>query len=538
MEPERTVNSFLSPIVDDLESLEKGTLLLHPNFLAFRARLLCITADLPALRKLLSFCGHSGKTGCSKCKKRGNPIRSEKGKVKYVWDDLKTGKPRKHVEARSAAQAYKEVENQNQDRVHLKKRFFRDNPLYRLHYYDPIRMHVVDSMHNLFLGIVKTHLEEIFQSYPNDLVEMEKKIDEVKKYLTGEHGRTPENITQRLSSAKAAEVKNFAFFYSEYVFEGILSDRDYDCWNSLLLFLQLICAPSVSSESLDNAKAILKSYLTKYKNCYSNQSMSINFHMASHLTDSCKDFGPLHVFWCFAFERLTGDLQKLKLSPINIEIQIVNRISLEFFIGSTLNKYKDGQQPEILIPESILRFLDGRIEERERKKGLPISKPRSHPCPSPLTPLTGAESFEAEFIGSCEQATLSEYLPQIRLVTGENVANCFLLYSRFRLENTILHGYSWKQSNKCNIAFSTVEAGHVIQLIGRVEFFFKPVSSPKEFRLALVSVWQRGSRYWNFEMVKPDFRQTKMVIPIGRIEEQVSLIPKGSELMVIRMGDH
>ena len=49
--------------------------------------------------------------------------------------------------------------------------------------------------------------------------------------------------------------------------------------------------------------------------------------MHNHLKDCIPDVGPLHSFWCFAFERCNGILEKMQMSWKAPEIQLIHKFS-------------------------------------------------------------------------------------------------------------------------------------------------------------------------------------------------------------------
>ena len=73
-EPAGDINSFLSPLVDDLWTLYRGVSFEHTSCLrkniSIRAVLLCVTCDLPATRKACGFSNFNALYGCSKCLKQ------------------------------------------------------------------------------------------------------------------------------------------------------------------------------------------------------------------------------------------------------------------------------------------------------------------------------------------------------------------------------------------------------------------------------------------------------------------------------------
>ena len=73
-EPKQHINTFLSPLVQDLQVLFDGITFQNPSailgYTTLRAMLLCITCDLPATRKVCGFSNFNGLYGCSKCMKK------------------------------------------------------------------------------------------------------------------------------------------------------------------------------------------------------------------------------------------------------------------------------------------------------------------------------------------------------------------------------------------------------------------------------------------------------------------------------------
>ena len=72
-EPPLHINSYLDPLVEELIALyTMGMCISSPDFsesITVKAVLICSSCDIPACRKVLGFCGHASKHGCSKCTK-------------------------------------------------------------------------------------------------------------------------------------------------------------------------------------------------------------------------------------------------------------------------------------------------------------------------------------------------------------------------------------------------------------------------------------------------------------------------------------
>ena len=43
---------------------------------------------------------------------------------------------------------------------------------------------------------------------------------------------------------------------------------------------------------------------------YGQQLITSNIHLFLHITECCRDYGPLYAFWCYLFERMNGILGK------------------------------------------------------------------------------------------------------------------------------------------------------------------------------------------------------------------------------------
>lgn len=72
-EPSRTVNSYLTPLVLELqEAWTAGFRVPTPHDMSVSVKLVlsCVACDIPASRKVCGFLGHSAALGCSKCLKR------------------------------------------------------------------------------------------------------------------------------------------------------------------------------------------------------------------------------------------------------------------------------------------------------------------------------------------------------------------------------------------------------------------------------------------------------------------------------------
>jgi len=497
----------------------------------FKALLLCISCDLPGLRKLLSFYGIGGIRACSKCWKAGFWRNSH-----VCWDGIQEYAQRTHQELLQAAELYlSEVSNKNRDGNHVKEHFARWNPLYLVPGIDLARIHVIDPMHNLFIGIGKSHLDLIFKTViPDQLEEIERKIEQVSHQIRSDVGRRPDNLTSRLGSAKAVEIKNFILYYSEIVFDGILVEDQLLCWVLLVQFMRLACSPVVTPTLLQHAFVIYKNYLTIFTRLFGKENVSINFHMCLHLEENMLDYGPISGFWCFAFERLSGELQKIVITSINLEIQIMSRMLLEDFISTVIRDPSFG----LKIPQKIVRFLQKGIKDIEGKNTSRfLSRTRETPCPLPTQAINGSEKLDGEFLGPSTFGILEkdDFL-ELQKIIKFPLNNSLLKYKRYRLGHTVLTSSSWKSGHTYFAATLSHQNGFQSSF-GFVEFFFSVTSRCGLHHMAKVGFFRKNGTVENFELVTEDIQGRFTIIPIARIERLVALVPRGECRAVIYLPE-
>lgn len=159
-EPRGVINSYLSPLVQDLLDFYQGvkmkvvTGMLCPLSLTFKVALISVIADIPAARKVAGIVGHSAKLGCSRCLKEFT-CTSFGEKLNYSgfnrdeWTSRTNESHRRYAEKHKHAKtksARGEIESNHGTKYSI---------LLKLPYYDAIKFVVIDPMHNLLLGTTK-----------------------------------------------------------------------------------------------------------------------------------------------------------------------------------------------------------------------------------------------------------------------------------------------------------------------------------------------------------------------------------------------
>ena len=189
-------------------------------------------------------------------------------------------------------------------------------------------------MHALFLGIAK-HTVKTWRDLDITTMEhlgiIQEKVDNMTP--PPKVGRIPQKIQSGFTAFTADEWKNWIVLYSPYVLCGVLPDTDYQCWCLFVEACQLICKPILKKEHILLAHDLIVRFCTIYEQLYGKDRCTPNMHMVCHLKDIFLDYGPVHGYWCFSFERYNGMLEAMHKSWVNPEKQLL----LKFFDFQLVN---------------------------------------------------------------------------------------------------------------------------------------------------------------------------------------------------------
>ena len=153
-EPSLHLNSFLSPLVSELLDLWKGVDLKLPDGKSakFRCALLGVSCDLPAGRKVCGFLSYVANLGCTRCYQGfslGFVTRDYSNFNKSSWTLRTNNKHRSDVK-KILQCTCKTGRSRMESECGCRPSVLLDLP-----YFDPVRMLLLDPMHNLFLGTAK-----------------------------------------------------------------------------------------------------------------------------------------------------------------------------------------------------------------------------------------------------------------------------------------------------------------------------------------------------------------------------------------------
>lgn len=116
-------------------------------------------------------------------------------------------------------------------------------------------------------------------------------------------GRIPHKIFSGFASFTADQFKNWIVHFSLITLRDILAPNDLECWRHFVLACRLLCSRQLGMNQIRLADALLLQFCKCTERMYGKRTITPNMHMHCHLKDCILDYGPLHGFWLFSFER-------------------------------------------------------------------------------------------------------------------------------------------------------------------------------------------------------------------------------------------
>lgn len=326
-EPKLTINSYLTPLVLELNEAWKNGLHVSTNtgvFICVKLALSCVTCDIPASRKVCGFLGHNATLACNKCLKKfdvnfGQPTDySGYDRDKWIFRS-------RDQHLHSVKRAQKEITKTGRQSAESELGV-RYSVLLALPYFDPIKFVAIDAMHNLFLGSGK----HTFEVWIDKQILTKEKLLDIESKLKLFHvpvgvGRVPSRISSCYGTFTANQWKNWITVYSPVLLKDILPSDHMNCWLLFVRACSILCSYCIKQTEVMSADLFLGMYCQKFQELYGNMSCSFNMHLHLHLKQTFLDFGPPHASWCFAFERYNGILGSYHTNNREIESQIMKK---------------------------------------------------------------------------------------------------------------------------------------------------------------------------------------------------------------------
>ena len=336
-EPSLDINPFLSPLIDELLDFLPGVSMSVHSYNTpqlVRCALLCVACDIPACRKVSGFLGHSATLGCSRCLK---PFPGSIGQKDYSGFDRSKWPPRSNEQHWKDVNTIQKCRGKTERSQLESKLGCRYSVLLKLPYFDPVRMSIIDPMHNLYLGTAKTILKNVWLNQgmltKADLTNIQKCVDSTN--VPPMVGRIPLKIASSFAGFTADQFKNWTNLFSLVALHDILPSDHLECWRHFVLASRLLSQMQISLTHVKLADALLLQFCRRVERMYGPSVVTPNMHLHAHIEQCILDYGPVYNFWLFGFERYNGILESFPSNNRCVEIQFMQRFTRETFLYSS-----------------------------------------------------------------------------------------------------------------------------------------------------------------------------------------------------------
>lgn len=458
-EPKKHINSFLKPLVKELQQLWKGVSLKTRNGLQVlvRAALICVGCDIPAARKVCGFVGHSALRGCSKCL-LSFPRNAFGEKGDYTNVNRSDWIPRKSDEHKVNAQAHKSCNTLTNQKAIERDTGVRYSVLNELPYFDPPRMCVIDPMHNMLLGTSK-HMLEAWKTLG---ILPEKSWENIQTRVNSfvtpsDVGRIPSKIASGFSGFTAEQWKNWTIYFSLFSLKDVLPSDHYNCWHIFVKACFLLCRRSITAAQVSEADELLLEFHKKVVELYGNEWCTPNIHLHGHISECIKDFGPVYSFWLFAFERLNGILGSYNTNNRNISVQLMQRF-LDSKLYAPHNWPSDYVNTFLPVLEHF-NYQKGSLQQTTLETVISSSDDEVTPLP-PINECAFSQN---------ELPYLQQILANYREISTDH--SVLMLYHKakaIRINNRFVVGSKYSRYYKCSLVLA--KKGENISL-AEIKFF-------------------------------------------------------------------
>lgn len=375
-EPEGHVNSYLSPIVDDLLSLYTGIEIqsFGSEVIFSRSLLLPVLADMPASRKLSQYKSHKADLPCDKCRfqaVREKGTRGASGKMSFYTSQ--SCPQRTDGKVRKAMNMYKKAASKASAQTISQKEGVKYSELTRLPYFNMVQNFLIDPMHNILMGLV-SDIGEVLISNSDGLM-TDKERETLANRLSAlripyDVGRLPKTMLEKMSARglKAQQWKNFIVTYARVCLWNIVPNQLYHTVKCLAELVELILKDPITRQEVDAISSLLHKHHGLYAKFFGKFEVSVNYHMALHIPELIQNWGHPTSWWCFPYERHIGLLGDVNTSGKTVEEEIFRNCVMQHLIDGAKVPSLDDIVSENDVPHPLKPFLNHSQNYYEEEK--------------------------------------------------------------------------------------------------------------------------------------------------------------------------
>src|SRR5579871_4979987 len=172
-------------------------------------------------------------------------------------------------------------------------------------------------------------------------------------------GHAPRRINNHYKGFKAVEWKEWLIHYGTPLLWKHLDETYLANFRDLGTFYRLATAPAVSYHDLSQIASIARNFVCRYEKIYYRNEQArlpvctINIHSILHFADWIADFGPACYFWQFPMERFCGIIKPMARSKSKLGTSIANGVVIAEHLSHLRFVHPDFAEPETTVSEDI-----------------------------------------------------------------------------------------------------------------------------------------------------------------------------------------
>ena len=143
-------------------------------------------------------------------------------------------------------------------------------------------------------------------------------------------GRFPEGTSTRIGFWKAEEIQKFAYPPSQLVFDGVLSNEEYDLWLAAVRIFECLFGfgrNGMMPEMLSTLKPLIWIHNIFTEEVHGGKSCVISLHNLIHLTDNIRRFYCPENYLCCTFERAVHTYVERSSNKKHMELTFTKAVS-------------------------------------------------------------------------------------------------------------------------------------------------------------------------------------------------------------------
>lgn len=335
------MSAFFYPLLKDIRDMnDAGGIVINKEekTYTFLPLILSACCDLPAKADLQGTIGHSGRYGCGYCLHPGILIKGDKKLVvRYVKGSDNYG-IRSHEKMMDT---YGQMEST--PILGIKK----ISCMVAAYDFDLIHSFPIDWMHCVHLGIVKKilslWLDTDHRGKPHNMskrqqVALSNRLVKIKPI--SDIIRKPKSLFSK-GDFKANEFRSLLLYYLPMALDGLIHSKYIENFRLLSSACYLLSKKKIQQEEIKVARSRLNEFVNSYEILYGREMVTMNVHLARHLTMTVEHLGPLWANSAYSFEANNGVIVKSNNSTNH---SLLHQLAWKYTMRQTIKSVKEEEK--------------------------------------------------------------------------------------------------------------------------------------------------------------------------------------------------